>query len=251
MPRDATISPKHDAPTMKPRINELRDHEHSGFESMRSFCCAIGRAWVALLIMSAAGCAKDATKKKNARENPEKIEATAKGTASGASGAQKTQSKNVWQPRLGKILLVKDKLEFVLIDIGTAPAPEAGTRLLAYTDANPSAELAVSSFQKRPFLIADIVSGEPKVGDAVVADLAPRTQPPADSRNSGPTPPPASSRDEPPKLGSSKSRSSQSAKESAARDPFQAPGSADPRLGPEDPQLGEGIIPGLPPRSFR
>ena len=221
---------------------------------MRRCCLSIGRASLALLILVTAGCAKDAAKKKAAGGKAPKSEANAAAAAKGGESlaAQKTQAPDVWRPRLGKILIVKEKLEFVLIDIGTAPAPEAGTKLLAYTDANPSAELVVSAFQKRPFLIADIVSGEPKVGDAVAADVAPKPRPPAAaSRNSEQAHMPASSGDEPPKLGPSKSRPGQSGKASAVPDPFRAPGSAEPRFGPEDAQSGEGIIPGLPSRSFR
>lgn len=221
---------------------------------MRFSCRAVGRALIALVMLFTAGCAKDAAKKKAAVDKTAKHgeQAPSAAKTGGSSAAQKTQTPDVWRPRLGKILVVKEKLEFVLIDIGTAPAPEAGTKLLAYTDANPSAELAVSAFQKRPFLIADIVSGEPKAGDAVVADVSPKPRSPvAASRNSDQPPMPALSGEEPPKPGPSKSRQVQSARESAAPDPFRAPGSPEPRVGPEDTQSGEGIIPGLPPRGFR
>ena len=239
-------------PTMTPNINDMRDRQSGVFGSLQHGCAVVGRASVALVILFTAGCAKDATKKKAGGDRAAKLEASATAKAGATSAAQKTQSSDVWRPRLGKILVVKEKLEFVLIDIGTAPAPEAGTKLLAYTDSNPSAELVVSAFQKRPFLIADIVSGEPKVGDAVAADVTPKARPPAAaSRNSEQAPMSALSGDEPPKLGPSKSRPGQSPKESAVRDPFRAPGSPEPRFGPEDTQSGEGIIPGLPPRSFR
>ena len=59
---------------------------------------------------------------------------------------------------------------FVLIHIGTAPAPEPGTRLLVYAGATPHAELVVSDHQKRPYLIADIVRGQPEIGDRVAVD---------------------------------------------------------------------------------
>lgn len=237
---------------MTPNINDMRDRQSGVFASLQYGCAAIGHASIALVVLLMAGCAKDAAKKKAGADKAAKLEAPSSAKAGAASAAQKTQSSDVWRPRLGKILVVKEKLEFVLIDIGTAPAPEAGTKLLAYTDSNPSAELVVSTFQKRPFLIADIVSGEPKVGDAVAADVTPKPRPPAAaSRNFEQAPMPALSGDEPPKLGPSKSRPVQSPKESAVRDPFRAPGSPEPRFGPEDTQSGEGIIPGLPPRTFR
>jgi hypothetical protein len=75
---------------------------------------------------------------------------------------------SAWQTRLGRIVLVNSSLDFVLIDAGTAPVPEPGTRLCAYTGEELSGELSVSIHQQRPFLIADIVSGKPRVSDMVV-----------------------------------------------------------------------------------
>jgi hypothetical protein len=79
-------------------------------------------------------------------------------------------------------------MSFVLIEIGTAPAPEPGAPLLSYSGDMVSAELVVSNYQKRPFLIGDILSGMPKVGDSIVLVSAP---PSADDRPSSrqePTP---------------------------------------------------------------
>ena len=73
-----------------------------------------------------------------------------------------------WQTRLGRVVLVNSGLDFVLIDTGTAPAPEPGTHLRAYSGEELSAELSVSAHQQRPFLIADILSGKPRVSDMVV-----------------------------------------------------------------------------------
>ncbi len=85
----------------------------------------------------------------------------------GATGP-KSNGAPVWQTRLGRVVLVNSGLDFVLIDAGTAPVPEPGTRLRAYAGGEPSAELSVSIHQQRPFLIADIVSGSPHVSDMVV-----------------------------------------------------------------------------------
>lgn len=86
----------------------------------------------------------------------------------------------LWRPRLGKVVLVDEKAGFVLVDIGTAPAPVAGTELRAYSQETEAGlttvrdakaevvELTVSSFQRRPYLIADIRAGRPKAGDDVV-----------------------------------------------------------------------------------
>ena len=74
----------------------------------------------------------------------------------------------LWQMRLGRVVLVNRSLDFVLIDAGTSPSPEPGSRLRAYAGGEPSAELAVSVHQQRPYLIADILSGDPHVSDMVV-----------------------------------------------------------------------------------
>lgn len=72
-----------------------------------------------------------------------------------------------WRPRLGKVALVDEKAGFVLLDIGTAPAPAAGIGLRSYSANGSSSELTVSAFQRRPFLIANIVKGHPVQGDPV------------------------------------------------------------------------------------
>jgi hypothetical protein len=80
----------------------------------------------------------------------------------------KKQNGAAWQQSLGRIALVNNAQEFVLVEIGTAPVPESGTPLRSYSNAEPSAELVVSSQHRRPFMIADIISGMPRVGDSVV-----------------------------------------------------------------------------------
>lgn len=214
----------------------------SAFFAAQKFHRSAALIGVGLLMALAAGCARNSDKKKAAAIKPPEAGAL----------AQKSPSAEAWQPRLGKVLVVKDKLEFVLIDIGTAPAPAAGTILLAYTEANPSAELAVSSFQKRPYLIADIVSGVPRAGDAVA--LKPR--PPAVSTpKSRPAPAPALTGDSPPKIAPLPWRPAPSLKDTGDRDAFAPPALSDPR---GDPRGGayngsgvEGIIPGLPQRTPR
>jgi hypothetical protein len=88
---------------------------------------------------------------------------TARTTPAGA-----TNDSPVWQTRIGRVVLVNSELDFVLIDAGTSPVPEPGTRLRAYSEEECSAELSVGVHQQRPFLIADIVSGKPRVSDMVV-----------------------------------------------------------------------------------
>lgn len=103
-------------------------------------------------------CAGQAAKRKAANHT---------GAADSNASADAGQAPR-WQTRLGRVVLVNRSLEFVLIDAGTSPVPEPGSRLRAYASEEPSADLAVSVHQQRPYLIADIVSGSPKVGDMVV-----------------------------------------------------------------------------------
>ncbi len=70
-------------------------------------------------------------------------------------------------PRLGKVTLVNDRIGFVLIDGGKAPAPGTGLVTRPADGVTPAA-LKVSVEKSSPFIIADIVSGVPHVGDLVV-----------------------------------------------------------------------------------
>jgi hypothetical protein len=106
------------------------------------------------------GCAVGGAKRRAALEKQ-----TARATTAGAGA---TNGAPVWQMRIGRVALVNSELDFVLIDAGTSPAPAPGTRLRAYSEEECSAELSVSVHQQRPFLIADILSGKPRVSDMVV-----------------------------------------------------------------------------------
>jgi hypothetical protein len=106
------------------------------------------------------GCAMGGAKRRAALEKQ-----TARATNTGAGAANGAP---VWQMRIGRVALVNSELDFVLIDAGTSPVPAPGTRLRAYSEEECSAELSVSVHQQRPFLIADILSGKPRVSDMVV-----------------------------------------------------------------------------------
>ena len=111
---------------------------------------------------------------------PQPIAPAAAATAIATSTSKTSQP---YTARLGLISLVNNSSDFVLINIGTAPAPPPGSRLQSYSPraGSTAAELSVSNYQRRPFLIADIISGDPKVGDSVVevsrsgATVAPST----------------------------------------------------------------------------
>ena len=59
------------------------------------------------------------------------------------------------------------ELGFVLVDVGSLYAPQAGTALKSFHGTEETGVLAVSPEKQRPFIVADIVKGAPKVGDDV------------------------------------------------------------------------------------
>ena len=68
---------------------------------------------------------------------------------------------------VGKIAIVNGKEGFVLIDTGSYAVPVAGARLRGYTGPVESSELRAGDVQRRPFVVADVVSGTPQQGDEV------------------------------------------------------------------------------------
>ena len=68
---------------------------------------------------------------------------------------------------IGTIVLVDVTNRFVLIDVGVNIAPEPGHALKAFADEAESAVLAVSAERRPPFIVADIVKGDPRRGDSV------------------------------------------------------------------------------------
>ncbi len=70
---------------------------------------------------------------------------------------------------VGEIAVVNEAKRFVLIDLQSnlyVPAP--GTALRTTNASGKTAHLKAAPEQKRPFIAADIVDGEPAVGDQVV-----------------------------------------------------------------------------------
>jgi hypothetical protein len=66
---------------------------------------------------------------------------------------------------VGTIALVNDDLHFVLVD--AYYEPPAGTALKSFSGDVETSILAVDPEERRPFIVADIIRGEPKVGDKV------------------------------------------------------------------------------------
>ena len=84
---------------------------------------------------------------------------------------------------VGRVALVNTADRFVLIDAASAPAARAGATWRAYSDGALSAELRSTNVRRRPWIIADVVSGEPQKGDTVLqppeieTTAAPRAEP--------------------------------------------------------------------------
>lgn len=70
---------------------------------------------------------------------------------------------------VGEIAVVDEEQRFVLVDLDSnLYVPSAGTALRATNASGQTAHLKASPEQKRPFIAADIVDGDPAVGDQVV-----------------------------------------------------------------------------------
>jgi len=69
--------------------------------------------------------------------------------------------------RVGTVASVNETLQFVLIDVGSLYAPAPGTALKSFSHDKQTGILAVNPERRRPFIAADIIEGEPKVGDEV------------------------------------------------------------------------------------
>ena len=71
---------------------------------------------------------------------------------------------------VGEIALVDEKRGFVLVDLESnlyVPAPGTALRSIRAMSGE-TAHLKASAEQKRPFIAADILDGDPAVGDVVV-----------------------------------------------------------------------------------
>lgn len=83
--------------------------------------------------------------------------------------AEKAVAEAARRPLLvGRIALVNASDGFVLIDAATASLARSGASWRAYSGDAISAELRSTDVKRRPWVIADIVSGEPQTGDTVM-----------------------------------------------------------------------------------
>lgn len=70
---------------------------------------------------------------------------------------------------IGTVALVNNDQKFVLVDIGSTTTPEQGLALQVMRNGEQAATLTTGAESKRPFILADIVSGAPEKGDTVTA----------------------------------------------------------------------------------
>lgn len=68
---------------------------------------------------------------------------------------------------IGQIRQVNIGNQFVLIDASSASSARPGEALVSISDRQETADLKLTTLRGGSFLIADIVSGEPSVGDRV------------------------------------------------------------------------------------
>jgi hypothetical protein len=69
--------------------------------------------------------------------------------------------------RVGEIVLLNEDAKFVLVDLDAGHPPDAGTALKVMRRGVEVGVLALGDVRRRPFIVADIVSGTPQKGDVV------------------------------------------------------------------------------------
>jgi len=69
--------------------------------------------------------------------------------------------------RVGEIVLLNEEGKFVLVDLDAGSPPAAGTALKVMRQGVEVGVLALGDIRRRPFIVADIVSGTAQKGDVV------------------------------------------------------------------------------------
>jgi hypothetical protein len=86
-----------------------------------------------------------------------------------APKSQAAQAEQASKPHLiGTVAFVDESAGFVLVNVGMLVPPMPGQALKSFTGDKESAVLSVSAERRPPFVVADIVKGEPHKGDAVL-----------------------------------------------------------------------------------
>jgi hypothetical protein len=69
--------------------------------------------------------------------------------------------------RVGEIVLLNEEAKFVLVDLDRGIPPDSGTALKVMRQGVEVGVLALGDVRRRPFIVADIVRGNPQKGDVV------------------------------------------------------------------------------------
>jgi len=70
---------------------------------------------------------------------------------------------------VGTVALVSPEERFVLIDVTSLIAASPGTDVITIADSRETSQMKISRERRNPFVIADLISGAPKVGERVFA----------------------------------------------------------------------------------
>ncbi len=68
---------------------------------------------------------------------------------------------------IGTVTVINQLHQFVLLDVSSLPYPPVGTLLACVSGSQQTALLRVASPSRPPFLIADIVQGQPVIGNQI------------------------------------------------------------------------------------
>ncbi len=81
--------------------------------------------------------------------------------------AQEQHGESKPKELIGTVTLVNSDVAYALIDNGSQPSPAPGTKVECRAADGSTAQLRVTEIRKRPFIVADIISGTPHKGDEV------------------------------------------------------------------------------------
>lgn len=70
-------------------------------------------------------------------------------------------------PEPGRITQVNIKHRFIVVDFGRRVPPSPGTRLIGYRRDQPVATFRLAESSRGRFAIADIIDGDPRLGDEI------------------------------------------------------------------------------------
>ena len=73
------------------------------------------------------------------------------------------------EPEPGRVTQINAKYQYVVVDFGRCRVPPPGSRLVAYRRDQPVATLRLTESARGHFVVADILDGDPRIGDEIRA----------------------------------------------------------------------------------